>query len=131
MAVDPPTWVRNFSMDLVETPYPQFPDNWGMRSENDWQKARVLILHSPDTADVAEVLGGHFFQRGANTQVYAFDDQGAPKGVRDPAFTHLVAILPKNGHREKNRAMLLDRLIRMRASLTGVPPAASAPRRRL
>jgi enediyne polyketide synthase len=62
--------------------------------------------------------------------VHAFDDEAAAKGVRDPAFTHLVAILPKNGHREKNRSALLRRLIRMRASLTSVPPAASAPRRR-
>ncbi len=125
-----PTWVRNFSMDLVETPYPQFPDTWRMRSENDWQKARVLILHSEDTADVAEVLGGHFFQRGAFTQVHAFNAETAAEDVRDPAFTHLVAILPKNGYREKNRSALLQRLIHMRASLTSVPPAASAPRRR-
>jgi enediyne polyketide synthase len=130
LAAERPAWVRNFRVDPVETPYPEFPDTWRMRSENDLQKARVLILHSQDTADVAEVLGGHFFQRGANTQVHAFEDEAAAKGVRDPAFTHLVAILPKNGHREKNRSALLRRLIRMRASLTSVPPAASAPRRR-
>ncbi|MBR9985192.1 MAG: SDR family NAD(P)-dependent oxidoreductase [Desulfosarcina sp.] len=127
---DQPTWVRNFNMDLVETPYPQLPDTWRMRSENDWQKARVLILHSEDTADVAEVLGGHYFQRGAFTRVHDFDAEGAAEDVRDPAFSHLVAILPKNGHREKDRSALLNRLIRMRASLISVPPAASAPRRR-
>jgi enediyne polyketide synthase len=130
MAAGQPTWVRNFSMDLVETPYPQFSETWRMRSENDWQKARVLILHSEDTADVAEVLGGHFFQRGAFTRVHDFGAEGAAKDVHDPAFSHLVAILPKNGHCEKDRSALLQRLIRMRASLTSVPPAARAPRRR-
>ncbi len=130
MAAIQPTWVRNFSMDVVETPYPQLPDTWRMRSENDWQKARVLILHSEDTADVAEVLGGHYFQRGAFTRVHVFDAEGAAEDVRDPAFSHLVAVLPKNGHREKDRSALLNRLIRMRASLTSVPPAADAPRRR-
>ena len=130
MAAGQPAWVRNFSMDLVETPYPPFSDTWRMRSENDWQKARVLILHSEDTADVAEVLSGHFFQRGAFTRVHDFDAEGAAEEVHDPAFSHLVAILPKNGHCEKDRSALLQRLIRMRASLTSVPPAASAPRRR-
>ena len=129
-AAGQPTWVRNFCMDLVEAPYPPFPDNWRMRSENDWQKARVLILHSDDTADVAEVLGRHFFQRGAFTRVGAFDDEDVGKAVRDPAFSHLVAILPKNGHREKDRSALLLRLIRMRASVASLPPAATAPRRR-
>ena len=130
MAAGQPTWVRNFSMDLVETPYPQFSDTWRMRSENDWQKARVLILHSEDTADVAEVLGGHLFQRGAFIRVHVFDAEGAAEDLHDPAFSHLVAILPKNGHGENDRSALLKRLIRMRASLTSVPPAASAPRRR-
>ncbi|BBO69236.1 hypothetical protein DSCA_31660 [Desulfosarcina alkanivorans] len=125
-----PSWVRNFSMDLVKTPYPSFPDNWRMRSENDWQKARVLILHSEDSADVASALGRHFFQRGAATRVRAFDADAVEKDVRDPAFSHLVAILPKNDHREKDRSALLRRMIRMRASVASLPPAASAPRRR-
>jgi acyl transferase domain-containing protein/NAD(P)-dependent dehydrogenase (short-subunit alcohol dehydrogenase family)/acyl-CoA thioesterase FadM len=125
-----PAWVRNFSMDLVETPYPPFPDKWRMRSENDWQKARVLILHGEDTAEVATVLGRHFFQRGAFIQVRAFDAEAVENDVRDPAFSHLVAILPKNDHRDEDRSALLQRLIRMRASVASLPPAASAPRRR-
>jgi enediyne polyketide synthase len=125
-----PTWVRNFIMDLVETPYPPFPDTWRMRSENDWQKARVLIVHSEDTTEVAEVLGRHFFQRGAFTQVSGFDAEDAAAGVQDPSFSHLVAILPKNGHDETDRPAMLNRLIRMRASVASLPPAASAQRRR-
>ncbi|WP_319405545.1 SDR family NAD(P)-dependent oxidoreductase [uncultured Desulfosarcina sp.] len=130
LAADQSTWVRNFSMDLVETPYPQFPDTWQLRSENDWQKSRVLILHSEDTADVAAVLGQQFFQRGAYTRVHAFEAEDAAENVRDPDFSHIIAILPRNDHRETDRSALLHRLIRMRASLTTVPPAASAPRRR-
>ena len=129
-ATEQSTWVRNFSMDLVETPYPHFSDTWRLRSENDWQKAQVLILHSEDTAGVAEVLGKHFFQRGALTQVCAFDAEGAEKRVCDPEFSHLVAILPKNSYLEQDRSALLDRLIRMRASVACVPPAANASRRR-
>jgi acyl transferase domain-containing protein/NAD(P)-dependent dehydrogenase (short-subunit alcohol dehydrogenase family)/acyl-CoA thioesterase FadM len=125
-----PSWVRNFCMDLVETPYPLLPDTWRMRSENDWQKARVLILHSEDTAEVAVMLGRHFFQRGAYTREFAFDDKAAAEGVQDPTFSHIVAVLPKNDHRDKDRSGLLQRLIRMRASVVSVPPAASAPRRR-
>lgn len=129
-AGDPSTWVRNFTMDLEKTPYPRFPDTWRMRSENDWQKARVLILHSQDTAEVAGVIAGHFFQRGAFTQVAAFDAEGAEEGVQNPEFSHLVAILPKNGRCENDRSALLHRLIRMRGSVVPAPPAASAPRRR-
>ena len=125
-----PTWVRNYVMDLVKTPYPRFPDTWRMRSENDFQKARILILHSDDTADVAEVLGQQFFQRGALTQVLIFDAENARRLVQDPAFSHVVAILPRNGHPETDRSQLLQRMIRMRASVVSVPPAASAPRRR-
>jgi acyl transferase domain-containing protein/acyl-CoA thioesterase FadM len=123
-------WVRNFAMDLVESPFPEFPDTWRMRSENDWQRARVLILHSDDAIDVAEALGQNFFQRGALTQVASFDDETAATATQDPAFSHLVAILPKNGHRDNDRAALLRRMIRMRASVVAVPPAARTPKRR-
>ena len=92
LAADQSTLVRNFSMDLVETPYPQFPDTWQLRSENDWQKSRVLILHSEDTADVAAVLGQQFFQRGAYTRVHAFEAEDAAENVRDPDFSHIIAI---------------------------------------
>ncbi len=71
-----------------------------------------------------------FFSGGPSPGCMIFDAEGAAKDVHDPAFSHLVAILPKNGHAEKDRSALLQRLIRMRASLTSVPPAASAPRRR-
>ncbi len=129
-AADQPTWVRNFAMDLVESPFPEFPDTWRMRSENDWQRARVLILHSDDAIDVAETLGQNFFQRGALTQVVSFEDEDAAAAAQDPAFSHLVAILPKNGHREDDRSALLRRMIRMRASVVAVPPAARTPKRR-
>jgi NAD(P)-dependent dehydrogenase (short-subunit alcohol dehydrogenase family)/acyl-CoA thioesterase FadM/acyl carrier protein len=129
-AAGQPTWVRNFAMDLVEDPFPEFPDTWRMRSENDWQRARVLILHSDDAMDVAEALGQNFFQRGALTQVVSFEDGTAPAATQDPEFSHLVAILPKNGHRDNDRAALLRRMIGMRASVVGVPPAARTLKRR-
>ncbi|MFO7714089.1 SDR family NAD(P)-dependent oxidoreductase [Desulfosarcina sp.] len=129
-ATGQPSWVRNYCMDLVPTPYPLFPETWRLRSENDWQKIRVLILYSEDTADVAAAIGQAFFQRGAYTQACAFDEAGAAEGVGDPNFSHLVAILPKNGPCEKDRSAMLQRMIRIRASLVSVPPAASAPRRR-
>ncbi|BBO84724.1 hypothetical protein DSCO28_52900 [Desulfosarcina ovata subsp. sediminis] len=124
-----PSWVRNYVMELVDAPYPPFSENWRKRSENDWQKARVLILSSPDTAELADVLAQNLFYRGAATQTLAFDDDETPADLQNAVFSHLVALLPKNGHRENDRAALLDRMIRMRASLTTVPPAANAPRR--
>lgn len=127
---DRPTWVRNYVMDLVTTPYPRFPDTWGLRSENDFQKARVLILHGDDTTDVAEMLGQQFFQRGARTRVVLFDDDDVDRLLQDPAFSHLAVILPRNGHPETTRTRQLRRMIRMRAGVASVPPAASAPRRR-
>ena len=129
-AMDRPTWVRNYVMDLVVAPYPRLPDTWGMRSENDFQKARVLIMHSDDTVNVAEMLGQQFFQRGALVQVVSFDAQDAETLARDPRFSHLAAILPRNGLQQTTRSQFLQRMIRMRASLVSVPPAASAPRRR-
>ena len=70
-----------------------------------------MILHSEDSADVAAVLGQQFFQRGAYTQVHAFEAEDAAENVRDPGFSHIIAILPRNGHRETDRSMLLNRLI--------------------
>jgi len=124
------TWVRNYVMDLTVAPYPQLPDTWGMRLENDFQKARVLILHSDDTMDVAKMLGQQFFQRGALVKVVPLDDKDAHAFVQDSGYSHLAVILPRNGNQETRRSQLLRRMIHMRASVTCVPPAASAPRRR-
>ena len=124
------TWVRNYVMDLAITPYPQLPDTWGMRSENDFRKAHVLILHSDETVDVANMLGQQFFQRGALAKVVCFDNPEAQGFVQDPGYSHLVAILPRNASQETNRSQFLRRMIHMRASVACVPPAASAPRRR-
>ena len=49
---------------------------------------------------------------------------------RTRRFSHLVAILPRNGDQEEDRSRLLQRMIRMRASVVSVPSAANAPRRR-
>ncbi|PID40388.1 MAG: hypothetical protein CR984_03475, partial [Proteobacteria bacterium] len=129
-APDMPTWVRSFVMDMVHTPYPPLHEKWRSRSENDWQKARVLILHSGDGAEVAEALGKLLFNRGTYVRTVRFDSSHADEHVSDAAFSHLVAILPKSGQHNDDRAALLQRLIRMRASIVAVPPAASAPRRR-
>jgi len=125
-----PSWVRNFSVDLVETPYPRFPDSWRRRSEDDWQKAHVLILHGEDTGELAELLGQHLFQRGATIHQAAFDAGMAGVQVKDPAFSHLLALLPKEDREEADRGDLLRRMIEMRASIAAPPPAAEAPRRR-
>ncbi len=126
---DHTTWVRNFAMEMVETPYPLFPENWRMRSENDLQKARFLILFSEDAADVAEALDVNLFHRGAFTKRCAMDHEDVDALVQDPAFSHLVTILPKNDLGGADPSAMLDRMIRMRSLLTRVPPAAEAPRR--
>jgi acyl transferase domain-containing protein/NAD(P)-dependent dehydrogenase (short-subunit alcohol dehydrogenase family)/acyl-CoA thioesterase FadM len=125
-----PGWVRNFRMEVSETLYPRLPDNWRMRSENDWEKAQVLILHSLDQADTAEMLARQFHQRGAFPQVCAMDAVEAPSRVQDASFSHLVAILPKSGLPDNDRSAQLRQMIAMRAMLAAVPPAASGPRRR-
>ncbi|WP_319523395.1 SDR family NAD(P)-dependent oxidoreductase [uncultured Desulfosarcina sp.] len=125
-----PTWVRNFSMDLVETPYPRFPDTWRRRSEDDWQKARVLILHAEDTSELAELLGQHLFQQGATIHRAAFNAETTDAQVKDAAFSHLLALLPKEARGEGDRGAFLKRMIAMRASIVAPPPAAEAPRRR-
>ena len=129
-AIGRATWVRNFHMDLLATPYPPFSETRSMRSENDWQNARVLILHSSDTADVAEALVQQLFRRGAFTLVLAIDAESAAQRARDPEFSHLLAVLPKTGQPETDRSALLQRLIHMRASVVSPPSAARAPRRR-
>ncbi|MGD9310354.1 MAG: SDR family NAD(P)-dependent oxidoreductase, partial [Desulfosarcina sp.] len=124
------TWVRNFSMDLLPAPYPHLPDSWGRRSEDDWEKACVLILHGQDSVDLANVLKAQLFQRGATIQTALIGSDAAAAHVQDSAFSQLVAIMPRNDHREYDRTALLHRLIRRRASVVSPPPAASAPRRR-
>ena len=117
-------------MDLVKTPYPRFSDTWRRRSEDDWQKARVLILHSEDTRDLAELLGQHLFQRGAMIHRASFDDETVGTQAKDPAFSHLLALLPREDREEADRGALLRRMIEMRASIAAPAPAAEAPRRR-
>lgn len=124
------TWVRNFSMDLIKTPYPRFPDAWRRRAEDDWQKARVLILHAEDTGELSELLGQHLFHRGATIHRAAFDAETAGTQVKDPAFSHLLALLPKEDRGESDRGAFLKRMIELRASIVAPPPAAEAPRRR-
>ena len=127
---DVPVWVRDFTMDLVETPYPPLSDEWKTAPENDWRTSRVLILHSEDTADLAELYKQHLFQQGAFAKICAFDTDDASKNAAAPSFSHVMAILPRIRRVEPDRSALLRRMIRMRASIAAVPPAAAAPRGR-
>ncbi len=129
-AGDTSTWVRDFCIDLVPDRYPQLPETWGMRSEDDWQKARVLIVHGPDTGDVAELLSQRLLQRGAIVEASDFDAATAAGHAQDASFSHLVAILPKDEQRDGDHAAWLQRLIATRSSIVSPPPAAQGPRRR-
>jgi len=66
------TWVRDFQVEMVETPFPQPPDWWGKRWEDNWQHVNALILSDPASSDVGESIQRAMLRQGAQVRTANF-----------------------------------------------------------
>ncbi len=123
-------WVRNFEMHPVEAPLPPLPAHWGKRREDDWQTANVLVLHRQDNIEVAEALADHLLEQGAQVKSASFYRAHQERMGRNPAFSHLIAVLPRTEIPAQTTAEYLQKSIEQLASLTRAAPASKAPRPR-
>jgi enediyne polyketide synthase len=127
------SWVRDFHVEMVETPFPQLPDWWGKRREDDWQNVNALILNDPDSCDVSESLHRAMLRRGAQVRLALFDEAFIHKldhDPDDPSFSMLIAILPQTSGPWQSPEMNLHQMIKQLSSIASPPPASKAPRRR-
>jgi enediyne polyketide synthase len=123
-------WVRYFHLEMVETPFPQLPEGWGKRREDDWQNVNALILNDQDGTDVGESLHRAFLKRGAQVRMTSFEEAVIHKLNHDPEFSMLVAILPMTSGPWESPDRNLRQLIEQLSSIVSPPPASKAPRRR-
>lgn len=123
------TWVREFAMELVEEALAPLPAWWGNRQEDDWQAMNWLVVFEEGSRELSDALRHRLHQHGAKVQLATFTEARQQGLARDAAFSHVVAILPyqqERGGEEIDLARVVERL----ATVSGLPPASEAPRRR-
>jgi enediyne polyketide synthase len=124
------TWVRDFQVEMVETPLPQPPDWWGKRREDNWQNVNALILSDPVSNDVGESIQRAMLSQGAQVRTANFEEAFVHNLNHDPAFSMLVAILPMISGPWQSPEIYLQQMIKQLSSIASPPPASKAPRRR-
>jgi enediyne polyketide synthase len=123
-------WVRDFQVEMVETPFDQLPDWWGKRREDNWQNVNALILSDPDSDDVSAAIYQAMLRRGAQVQKATFEEAFIQNLNNDPSYSMLVAILPQASEPWKNSELYLQQTIKQLSSIASPPPASKIPRRR-
>jgi enediyne polyketide synthase len=123
-------WVRDFQVELVEMPFPQLPEWWGKRREDDWQNVNALILSDSDSNDLCESLRMAILRRGAQVRSATFEEAVIHNLNHDPGFSLLIAILPMTSGPWESPDRNLRQLIEQLSSIASPPPASKAPRRR-
>ncbi len=123
-------WVRDFQVELFEMPFPQLPEWWGKRREDDWQNVNALILSDSDSNDLCESLRMAILKRGAQVRSATFEEAVIHNLNHDPAFSLLIAILPMTSGPWESPDRYLRQLIQQLSSIASPPPASKAPRRR-
>ena len=126
----PDPWVREFKVVLAEEPLQPLPEWLGKRKEDDWQRANVLILTTPDSNDVAISLRNGLFGCGAQVRIAAFKEARDKGLAKNPKYSHLIAILPRTGQKYNSDKEQLQDIVEHLAGVTSPPPASQAPRRR-
>jgi NAD(P)-dependent dehydrogenase (short-subunit alcohol dehydrogenase family)/acyl-CoA thioesterase FadM/3-hydroxymyristoyl/3-hydroxydecanoyl-(acyl carrier protein) dehydratase len=124
------TWVRDFQVEMVETPFPQLPEGWGKRREDDWQHVNALLLSDPDNNNILESLRFGILRQGGQVRVATFEEAGIHNLNHDPAFSLLIAILPVTSGPWQSPDRYLRRLVEQLSSIASPPPASRAHRRR-
>ena len=128
--LDIETWVRDFRIELVETPFPKLPEWWGKRREDDWQHVNALILSDPDSNGQCESLRAAILRRGAKVRNATFDEAIIQNLNQEPSFSMLIAFLPMTSQPWQSFDIYLRQLIKQISSIVSPPPASKAPRRR-
>jgi len=123
------SWVREFAMELEEEPLAPLPEWWGHRQEDDWQAMRWLVLLDEESRELGDSMRDRLHRYGAKAHTATYAEAREQGLVKDAGFSHIVAILP---HEPKANAGDIDmkRMVERLASVSQVPPASEAPRRR-
>ncbi len=125
-----PSWVRAFSMEWVPEALPEVAAGWVPRQTDDWQQAQALVLFDAAEADVAEALQKELAARGGTAQFASFADAEQRGWAKDPRFSHLIAVLPRQASSEGPGVERLRAMTSRLRSIASPAPAAQAPRRR-
>ena len=123
-------WVRDFQVNLVETPFPKLPDWWGKRREDNWQNVNALILNDPENHDIGESLRFAILNQGAQARLATFKEAKVHDLIDDSSFSLLIAILSGVPEPWKSPDSYLRQIIKQLTSIASPPPASKAPRRR-
>lgn len=86
------SWARNFIVQYVADEAQATP---ATSQQNQWQTANVLILCTPNQANVAEVLHQDLQSRGARVQIKLFAEVQEQPLTNSVDFSHLIAVLPQ------------------------------------
>ncbi len=122
-------WVREFAMELVEEPLVPPPQRWGSRQEDDWQAMHWLVLYDWESRELCDLMRDRLHHHGARVQVATFAEARDQGLTGDVIYSHVMAILPhgqKRGGEHINLKGVIERLL----SVSRLPPASEAPRRR-
>ena len=127
----PQTAVREMRIDVIESERPELPAWYGKRAEDQWPKARVLIIGDKIHDPVCQALLEHLTRLGANVRLATFNRvQASAFSDAIVKFSHFIAVLPRMAIESAITESRLMRIIR-RLSFAAVPPPAShGPRRR-
>ena len=124
------SWVRDFKVELVETPSPSLPDWWGKRKEDDWQEVSALIVHEGECGDIADAIRNLMLAKGARARTALFDEARESNLSDDSSYSHLLAVLPGLPGPWESPETYVRQMVERLAAVNSPPPASKAPRRR-
>ena len=120
----PDTWVREFSVEMVEEPLSPSKKLKTNRMEDNWQAINVLILTDPENEPIAESIQNSMLKKGAKVETAGFEEAREKRLAQDTAYTHFIAILPQTpADNDLYRKEHLQKVIERLASITSVPKA--------
>lgn len=123
-------WVREFKVDMQAEGPPPLPSWWGRRREDRWADARVLILCAQSGDPVAVALYRQLMDMHAVPELVSNKTARERNLTADPAFSHVIAVLPKDAPPHDSQRAYLRSIVERLAGILNPPPASRAPRRR-
>ena len=119
-STEPPSWVRNFTVECVPDPLPVSPS-----SSPSWNATDVLVVSESAGDEVAVSVAAALRQRASAVRVASFSDVYDEASISTHRCSTIVSILPRNAPREQpeaERFVAAVRRLSMVPHLLGTPP---------
>ncbi len=115
-------WVRDFEVRYL--PENRKSNIKSQRLIDQWPEISVLMLAESLECPNLNQIKGEILSRGAQVKVVTFNEEMKARQIHNPAFSHIVGILPAEGITQGTDAQKVRRLVDIMSCMSTPPPSA-------